>query len=186
MKSLAASRIDKALRIPGWMNEAELKWLAVSASDCRLIVEFGSYHGRSTRALCDNTDGVVWAVDPWGGKYQLEDGRDVTDVNTYVLPYFSINLKDHIDSGRLTPIRGYSRSFKLDVKVDMVFLDGDHRYANVIEDIEIARKLLKPQGLLCGHDYNHPEWPGVKQAVDEQLPESQVIEGGTIWWTRKF
>lgn len=52
---------------------------------------------------------------------------------------------------------------------DFVFIDADHTLAAVRADIEAWAPKVRPGGLLCGHDYDNPEFPewGVKQAVDE-------------------
>lgn len=172
--------IEKAKSIGGWMSEVELTWLANQAQKCKRIVEFGSFHGRSTRALADNTTGIVYAVDPWNGDYVAEDNKNIESVNTYVMPQFIKNLKDHIDSGRVIPARTFSTEFNLDRKVDMVFIDGDHRYQSVIKDINRALELLRLNGIISGHDYGHSMWPGVKKAVDELLGEINLVE--LIWW----
>ena len=180
--------ISKATLLGGWMSPVELTWLATKAQDIKIMVEFGSFHGRSARALADNclADAKIYCVDPWNGEYWDDNGRKVENVDTYVLPYFKRNLFDHINSGRVITCRGFSYLFELPkgIKADMVFLDGDHRYPTVIKDIDKAKKLLKPNGLMCGHDYGHPLWWGVKKAVDENLTDVQTLD--TIWWTRKF
>ena len=173
--------ISKALTIGGWMTPEELTWLATMASQYDRIVEFGSLHGRSTRAMADNNQGVIYAVDPWAGEYYSEEGQKIP-ISTYVLPYFKRNLKDQIKLGKVVPVREFSYQFSLpkDYLVDMVFIDGDHKYDTVVRDIKKAFELLRPGGLISGHDYDHPNWPGVKQAVDE-LVGPTLIEG-TIWY----
>jgi len=180
----ATVTIEKAQQIGGWMSERELLWLALQAKKHLHIVEFGSLHGRSTRALADNntTEGRIWAVDPWAGDYYSEEGTDIP-ISTYVMPYFIGNLKDHVDTGHVVPVRMFSYQFSLPYKIDMVFIDGDHRYATVVRDIKKAYELLKDGGLICGHDYGHPSWPGVKRAVDELVGNIQVWE--TIWFSTK-
>lgn len=174
--------ISKAQTIVGWMTEGELLWLAERAVESNYIVEFGSYHGRSTRALGDNCiNGRVWAVDPWDGKYPSQSGEKFQEINTYCYPQFCRNLSDLISNGRVVPYRGFSYSFHLPYQVDMVFIDGDHRYETVKKDIDKALDLLRTGGLVCGHDYN---WPSVKQAVDEKL--GKVEECESIWWKRKY
>jgi len=176
--------ISKALTIPGWMSERELTWLAMRAQECNIIVEFGSFYGRSTRALADNTDGVVYAVDPWNGDYPDESGVALKAVNTYVMPQFVRNLEDHIANDKVFPVRGYSFNFVMKCSVDMVFIDGDHRYESVKKDILKAQELLRDGGIICGHDYNHPLWTGVNKAVHELLGKVQVED--TIWWKVKY
>ena len=175
--------LDKAIAIPGWMSLRELTWLANVARECQVIVEFGSYLGRSTRALADNCPGIVYAVDPWNGAYYLEEGNVLDTVNTYVMPQFIMNLEPHVSKGKVIPVRNFSYNLKLPIKVDMVFIDGDHRYETVVKDINKALDLLKPGGIIAGHDYAFSTWPGVKKAVDHLLDNVTVED--TIWWTKK-
>lgn len=173
--------ISKAQSIQGWMSDGELLWLAERAKECMTIVEFGSFHGRSTRALADNChSGRIWAVDPWNGDYCQENGNILDMINTYCYPQFCDNLSDHISAKRVIPYRGFSYSFKLPYTVDMVFIDGDHRYEAVLRDISKAVELVRPGGIISGHDYNHPLWPGIKQAVTEKFGSIENKE--MIWW----
>ncbi len=59
----------------------------------------------------------------------------------------------------------------------MVFIDGDHRYEGVVEDIAGAKRLKIP--VICGHDYS-PQFPGVIQAVDEAFGKSVRVVG-SVW-----
>lgn len=178
--------ISRALAIGGWMSNEELLWLATHAQTHNRIVEFGSLHGRSTRALADNNKGTIYAVDPWCGAYKTDDGRVVENIDTNVYPYFYHNLKDHIDKGHVVPVRGFSYNLSLPDCVDMVFIDGDHRYETVVKDIKKAIELTKPGGLISGHDYGHLQWPGVNRAVDEIFGDNvRLLEGTFIWWTLK-
>ena len=174
--------ISKALDIPGWMSNGELLWLAERAQEYDLIVEFGSFHGRSARALADNISefGTIWCVDPWAGEYKGVE----PPINTFCMPDFIKNLNDHINCGRVVPIRGYSHLFKLPIQVDMVFIDGDHRYESVLKDIDKAIELVRPGGLISGHDYDHKDWMGVTKAVDEKFPTG-IQTKENIWWIQK-
>jgi predicted O-methyltransferase YrrM len=182
--------VSRARAIKGWMSEEELCWLATQALYARTIVEVGSFRGRSARALADHTDGVVWCIDPWDGIYLRDDGAVHTKINTAVYPEFCANLRDHIDSGRVVPVK--AKSLDLDTLellladlgdgADLVFLDGDHRRHIVTNEIVTYRSLVKPGGILAGHDYTHSDWPGVKEAVDAIFPQVNLC--GSIWWVR--
>lgn len=179
-----ASQVDisRALTIPGWMSEKELIWLATQAQKFEKIVEFGSFHGRSTRAMADNCDGIIWAVDPWDGNYPLENGDMLQTIDTFCMPQFLGNLREYINI-KVIPVRKFSTSFDLQCQVDMVFIDGDHRFDTVVKDIEKAQKLVRNGGIISGHDYSHSLWTGVKQAVDKLLGTVEIVD--TIWFKIK-
>lgn len=49
---------------------------------------------------------------------------------------------------------------------DYIYLDGDHRYKNISEELEAYWKKVKRGGILSGHDFSSAV-PGVVQAVTE-------------------
>lgn len=160
--------ISKALLIDGWCSETELSWLAQKASEHYLILEIGSWLGRSTRALGDNTPGWVWAVDTWQGS---EEHQQLLSQKPQDWLYESF-LRNMQGLSNVMPMRMSSLEASLRLEgadgFDMVFIDAAHDYQSVKQDIEAWSVLCRPGALLCGHDYN---WPEVRKAVDECLPE---------------
>ncbi len=57
-----------------------------------------------------------------------------------------------------------------DASLEFVFIDAEHSYESVIADITAWHRKLKPGGILFGHDYGQPRFPGVKRAFDELFP----------------
>jgi hypothetical protein len=49
----------------------------------------------------------------------------------------------------------------------VIFIDGDHSYEGVRDDLSFCATWIHRDGLLCGHDYGDPGWPGVTKAVHE-------------------
>lgn len=173
-----------AHEIEGWMMDSELEWLAKTAADKKIIVEFGSHCGKSTRAIADNSpnDARIYAVDPWSGEYKDTENNQWDVLGGSRFLDFQRNLFHHINAGRVIPVKKFSTDFQLEnEKADFVFIDGDHRYEAVIDDIINSMRWLSPNGIISGHDYGHESWPGVKQAVDEFFP-GVVNVHGTIWW----
>ena len=165
--------IEKARQINGWMEISDLEWLAEQASKHELILELGSLLGRSTRAICDNTSGKVLVVDNWNTPAISNDA-------TYEA--FKVNMKDHIDSGKLEIYKGniidaFTYFINKIYLFDFIFIDSDHNYEPAKSDIINSQKILTPGGLLSGHDYN---WEGVKKAVDELLPNRKLHN--FIWY----
>lgn len=175
--------VHRAQATHGWMYDAELLWLADRASEHRLIVELGCFVGRSTRAMADNTLGTVVAFD-WflGPTDSMGEVRYHFPKPKNQLEEFRRNLADHIASGKVVVMVGDHRRFRFDARPDMVFIDGDHKYENVVNDVDAWMHRLASGGLLCGHDV---EIPDVRRAVTELLPDHQVVPATTIWyWTK--
>jgi len=66
---------------------------------------------------------------------------------------------------------------------DIVFIDANHAYEYVKQDIQLWSPRVRNGGLLAGHDYRSRSWPGVSRAVDELLPGA-VVSGknkGDVW-----
>lgn len=184
-----------AARIPGWMSEMELKWLIEQASTRRTVIEIGSWKGRSTKAMALSVLGVVYAVDHWLEGASPSAPRRTVDHDWVeatmrgskaIMNEFHINLADEIISRKCIST-GKSSQESIGMvkdlldgrKADMVFIDGDHEYAEVKRDIELYRPLLAEGGLLCGHDY---PWPGVWKAATELVPKHRFLHDTTIWY----
>ena len=164
------------------MSPEELGYLATVGNKSHTIVEIGSWKGRSTLAFGLNTTGVVFAVDTWQGRLEHDAaiGMDQEFLNDFLN-----NTQDlwnvipiPVESVKAAIIFGF-----LGVRFDVIFIDATHTYEACSADIKAWRPLLKDTGILCGHDYSHKDWPGVKQAVDELVPKFRVI--GTIWTTEE-
>ncbi|HEY5706012.1 MAG TPA: class I SAM-dependent methyltransferase [Terrimicrobiaceae bacterium] len=187
--------ISRAQKIDGFISDEELRWLAKAASKRRTIIEVGSWHGRSSRAIADNMPegSILYCVDHWLGaeterdsyhrSAKLKDGD-------HAFIRFSENLFDHIQKGRVIALRMSSRNAaeflrKQGITAEMVFIDAGHTYQEVKEDIDLWLPLMREGGTICGHDYYHENnmWPEVQQAVDERFGcrGMEYLENNSIW-----
>ena len=60
----------------------------------------------------------------------------------------------------------FSICFISPIKFDIVFLDGDHNYFTVYNELHLLQNLLHPRSVIICDDYNVTEY-GVRKAVDE-------------------
>jgi len=181
--------IRDAMKIDGWMSPLELAWLAQWAKVSSNIVEIGSFQGRSTKALVQNTKGTVTAIDSWNEDPTLSREIAVAGnrINTvmppnYLYEEFMRNLGEHTN---LTVMRGKSLDAAASMngdKFDMIFIDASHDYAAVKADIEAWKPKLAPGGVLCGHDFDPVKWPDVVRAVNELLPEAKLAVDSIWMW----
>jgi predicted O-methyltransferase YrrM len=173
--------ISRALEIPGWMEEKELIWLANEASRHDKIVEIGCWMGRSTRALADNTSGMVLAVDTWKGSEEHQDQLKDKDPD-WLYGQFLVNMTG---TTNVFPVRLSSTEAAATCKetlrdFDMVFIDASHDYESISADIVAWKPLIKPGGIICGHDRGYPP---IHQAVTELLGQAG---GDTDIWVKQL
>lgn len=174
--------ISKALAVGGWMTERELLWLAQQAQARNVIVELGSYLGRSTRALADHTPGVVYAIDDWFGP--RDTPSTITDLNrAFLFDIFQWNVRD-LGEDKLRIVKCDHKSIPIELQPEMVFIDGGHEYENCSYDISYWMPRLQSGGLLCGHDFKD-DFPDLRRAVDELIPGYRIAPGTSIWYATK-
>jgi SAM-dependent methyltransferase len=63
-----------------------------------------------------------------------------------------------------------------DQSVDYVFIDGDHSYEAVRDEIKAWLPKIRPGGYIMGHDYKHLRFPGVTQAVHERFQDVNELD----------
>lgn len=177
--------IENALKIDGWMKPEELQWLATQAAFHDCIAEVGSWMGRSTRALGDNTAGIVIAVDTWAGSNEPAHKKLLASKDPdWLYEQFKDNVAGLLAREIVRPHRTASTAAanhfqEMGIKFDMIFLDAAHDYENVKADIKAWAPLLAKDGLLCGHDFG--TCAGVNRAVMEAYPTAHKVGAGSIW-----
>lgn len=133
---------------------------SVAKQGCSFL-EIGSWCGESSIILgkvAQKHDGHLYCVDWWKGSI----GTDLNDIalRADIFSYFweQVCLEGLEDV--IIPIRGRSDvvcGILDNNKFDLIFIDSDHRYETVLNDIECYAKLVKQQnGILCGHDCEGP------------------------------
>jgi hypothetical protein len=141
-----------------------------------IIAELGVFEGEFSKRikeicqpsklyLIDLFDGHFGSGDKDGQNYhfvQLDDEmhkiidhfKDCEEV--YVIKNSTINFLNTLEDNYL----------------DMVYIDADHSYNSVLEDLRLSYKKVKNGGLICGHDYvEHTE---AKAAVDQFCQETNL------------
>jgi predicted O-methyltransferase YrrM len=146
--------------VQGWMTDAQARrlWQAArQVPESGQIVEIGSFHGRSTIVLARGapaTAGVV-AIDPHGGadrgpgEIAADQMRGDADHAAFVA-----NLDTAGVTGRVRHLRRASGAALSEVEgpVDLLYIDGAHRYAPASDDIRRWGARVAPRGSLLIHD----------------------------------
>lgn len=144
------------------------------AGPVRSAVEVGSYMGVSTEALLLLVDRVV-AVDPWVGtageaKFQAFCERT---------RHYS-----HLEVRRAAS--PYAAQLFADESFDLLYVDADHHYAEVKQDLLAWIPKVRKGGWIAGHDYFAELIEGgVIPAVNEILGVPQHIFSDSSYLVRK-
>lgn len=184
--------------IPGWFSGDEADWLAsaVAGSGPGGFVEVGSFCGRSSYVIARSLPhrGFLWCIDPWmypstesGIAFGPDQFKAVHGIDTPKLR-FDLNMADFEDS--YDAIVGTSPEAAKDVanNLELVFLDGNHGEMSVMRDLLAWFPKLRKGGILCGHDYDNPGFPGVALAVDRFAAEHRITPwrgGGWMFYMVK-
>jgi predicted O-methyltransferase YrrM len=150
------------IRCPQYM--AGLRDMIQTLPTGLVMAEIGCYAGQSTREFAGHAS-KLYAVDIWAdsdcGNIAYERMADVEAAFDERMRCFPCVVKMKMTSAQAAEKIG------LGAELDLVYLDGDHRYEGVKADICLWLGKLKATGIICGHDYGEPSNPEVKQAVDE-------------------
>ena len=156
-----------------------------------IMAEVGCYAGES--ALFFLKSGKInrfYAIDPWKDKLEgdVEGTEEFKQRTKYV--YDNMEWAEKSFDIRMIPYQEIVIKLKMTLLeadaynrlpiLDAIYIDGDHRYEGVLNDILLAKKLVKKGGIIAGHDY-HWESPGVKQAVDEIFYKPHKIYPDSSW-----
>jgi hypothetical protein len=164
----------------------------IEDNEYKNIVEVGSQEGRTPWYILTNTkrpDEVsVSLIDPYEmyDNYGYKEPFKMSDAERAAKMY----LSEFIKNGKCTMHKKYSnegcREFE-DESVDLVFIDANHSYNFVKEDIECWYPKIRPGGILAGHDYCS-SFPGVEKATREYfepLGKEIELDHNSVWIVRK-
>lgn len=132
------------------LRPGQLEALLASMPSGGLALEVGTLDGVTAAKLAQaHSDATVWSVDPF---YQGSPANWMSNRQP------NQRLLVGVLGDLLAVVPGVG-------PFGMVFVDGDHRYAECRKDLDGAWALLRPTGRLWVHDYGFRG--GVTKAVDE-------------------
>lgn len=151
-----------------------------------IIAEVGVWDSKNAKYILKNCNDFIiqyWGIDVWC--YSNHPAyKNITPEKWDVLYFRACKLMryflqthilrmDSIEAAKIFPEQYF----------DLVFIDADHEYEPVLRDIKFWAPLVKPGGLLTGHDYNRTH-PGVVKAVSECF--DNIITAPDIMWIKEM
>jgi len=173
------------------LSNGEILTSFIKKNNFRNYVEVGVWKGDTLSYIANHNKilNKISGIDPYEvklygndmkGCMALESQETFDKVYRKVIERFKGNPNIKI-------IKKTSKEASMDFKdnsVDLVFIDADHSYKSVKDDINLWLPKVRKGGILAGHDY-YLKFFGVIQAVHEAFGIDNIGIKGIIWWTFK-
>jgi predicted O-methyltransferase YrrM len=174
--------------VEGWLAAREALALHRAARDFPVdgpvrVVEIGSWKGRSTIALATGVaarraGGVVHAIDPHRGGVLHRLTGEADSYGAFVANVERAGVRDVVDPIRTTSAEARSRI--PDDSVHVLFVDGSHRYDDVLRDLEAWTPALRAGARVAFHDAI--SFPGVAAVLRERvLTRGSPFRSPVLW-----
>lgn len=178
--------------IPGWMSARQLgtlrEWVLETEGPAP-VVEIGCFQGRSSVVLgqaAKETGRQLLCIDSWdnwragrlewtGKTWKAKPGRVKTNGDSIIRAFgrhmVNADLKSDVD---YIVFRQKSTEAAKEIpKASFVMVDGDHSFEGVMADLENWIPKIE-SGTLCGDDYFHPKFAGVREAWNQFAKENKL------------
>lgn len=157
--------------VPTWTEPHNLAFCCEMASGGNTGVEIGTYMGASAKVMLRaNPNLHLWCVD----KFDLIFGLEWVAYNT-LKPWVADSRCELINGDSA---RGGQMLSHLRGKLDFVFVDDGHATEDVIRDITHFYPLLRPGGVMFGHDFEVPHndvaMGVIKSGIPFDVPVSRM------------
>lgn len=126
------------------------------------VVEIGSFAGLSAFVLArgliasGNREARIYCVDLWESSVQVPEYRSLDFVrDNRMFEEFMANIERNGLSEFIIPVKGNSIEVAgrfQDESIDLLFVDGDHSFEGVYNDLQHWFPKVKPGGVIIGHD----------------------------------
>ncbi len=142
--------------------------------------EIGVYKGEYSEILCRENPGLkLYCVDPWkvyeGGEHEpfsqdqkALDGfygeavKRLAPYNCKIVRKTSMEAAKDFEPGSL----------------DFVYIDANHTFDSVVEDLDVWAKIVREGGIVSGHDYGHFKHRDrnleTKRAINEHVKKYNI------------
>lgn len=155
--------------VKGWLSSVEgelLFKLAQKEPRLGVIVELGSYHGRSAICLAQGSKkvkgGKIFTIDNFKGDRSLGPQKNFYQILFNNIGRYHLGQYISIIKGDAARTAGNWRK-----PIRLLFIDTDHHYEGVSRDLAAWEKYIAPKGLVVFHD--SLEWPGVSKFIGELI-----------------
>lgn len=157
----------------------ELKKFTKYIKKDSIMCEIGCYSGESSNVfLSSGKIKKFYAIDPWLSGYDDNDSASFSNMEL-VEKKFDDTVKrfNNVIKLKMT----MKEAFDLIPDMDIIYIDGNHKYEFVLNDIILSLRKIKQGGIISGHDYKSKKHTGVTKAIIEILGEPDLHFKDKSW-----
>jgi len=143
------------------------------------MIEVGVFEGGTTFWISEqlaktSQTARIYAIDPHVGSNDMSEDFNVIQQN------FAYNLAAH-PAKNVTYIQKHSKDGLIDlinagVKAELIYIDGDHKAAEVLTDLVLAWELLKVGGIMLCDDTTTWKYKDVNGTQSAQMSPRLAVE----------
>ena len=142
--------------------------------------EIGVYKGDNAEFMLKILEPtMLYLIDPWNN-FLDTDSNEIIGETQYIET--QQRLKEY-GNKRLIKRTSQEASKIIQDELDFVYIDADHHYDSIVNDLKLWYPKVKKGGVLAGHDY-HKSMEGIVKAVNEFYANNklQLMYAETDWW----
>lgn len=186
-----------------WLGSYGLVSKLIEEINAKNMIEIGVAYGYHSEFILNCNKNIKYiGIDPYEGHYDEGDcfAEDVKKLfnkenqqDGFNILYDTVETKMKSYGDRFRLIRNKFKDCQDQIKdnsIDLIFVDGDHTYNGVIEDLKVSwNKVNKNGGILCGDDIGQTR---VKNACDDFFKEKGIeyklesLNNVNYYWIYRF
>jgi hypothetical protein len=144
-------------------------------------IEIGSYAGESAEIfLKSNAFKVFYCIDPWEMHYDPTDDAGESEDLFIAEKLFDERFKDNPIVKKIKMKSSEAFNIFKDDSIDFIYIDGNHQYEFVKQDLINYVPKIKKGGIISGHD--RQQWLGVDKALDEYFHKKPIKDYPDTTW----
>jgi len=140
--------------------------------------EVGVAEGDFSEYICKTiNDGHLYSIDSWGSELNEDPRGKLIGLNLAKSRYKE--AKEKLSKYNCSIIKDISMSAVLAItkeSLDYVYIDGNHTFDFIMQDLIEWGKRVRSNGIISGHDYYHFRWSGVVEAVEIYTKMHKIYE----------
>lgn len=121
-----------------------------------VVIETGTFEGRTTKALCDAM--VSYSQEQGSHLFSVEGDPVRADAAEQMIFDTPIPANQYSGNFGFAIVRSDALSFlrNFEGTPDFVFLDDDHTASHVMQEVAACFRIMKSGGVICLHDVHGP------------------------------